>query len=346
MGIIKKEVKDGITTYTVSKDYDDAKAEKMLGKCITDDMLKDITIVKDDADVITEDGKYLMRFRKKALSEKNIQDFYDNIIEFARTHKTTNRGIATGSKKGKRSNATNKAVASNIIGYMDTWTPQHKFMFRKVGMDIIYPAIRLTYFTQNHHEQWEKLKPLIHDIDRMYRKLAPKQYSIQHKKAKETYFRIDDTAFTTITTNVNFNTCIHTDKGDDPMGLGNLVVLQKGEYSGAETCFPQYGVGVDARQGDFLLMDVHQIHGNTKLKLGSPDAIRLSIVSYLRMGIWEKTKHMTRKQAITHMNKIKKFYNKLEATKTKKNLKKEKPVFFSKHFAQSEHDQAKAMGTA
>ena len=229
---------------------------------------------------------------------------------------------------------------------MDTWTPQHKFMFRKVGMKIIYPAVRLTYFTQNQHEQWEKLKPLIHDIDRMYRKLAPEQYKIQHKKAKETFFRIDDTAFTTITTNVNFNTCIHTDKGDDPMGLGNLVVLQKGEYTGGETCFVQYGVGVDARQGDFLLMDVHQIHGNTKLKLGSPDAIRLSIVSYLRMGIWEKTKDMTRKQAITHMNKIKSFYGKLERTKTQKNRKGAKPVFFSRHFAQSEHDQADKMGSA
>jgi len=344
MGIVKTETVKGVKTITVAKDFSDEDIPKHIGRCLK---AEKFTILREDADVLTEDGKVLLRFRKNVLPSKNINAFYDNVIKFASTHKTTNRGIASGTKKGTRSNNTNKPIASNILGYMDTWTAQHKFMFKKVGMDIIYPAVRKSYFSQNHHEQWDLMKPLIKDIDRMYRKLAPAQYRIQRKKADETYFKINDTAFTTITTNVNYNTCIHTDKGDDPAGLGNLVVIQRGEYTGGETCFIQYGVGVDVREGDFLLMDVHQIHGNTKLHLKNKESVRLSIVSYLRMGIWKNTRRMTKQQAIKHMDRIDEFYNKLDRTRKvgKKHNITEKRVLLSKSFAQSEHKIAKDMGS-
>ena len=45
-----------------------------------------------------------------------------------------------------------------------------------------------------------------------------------------------------------------------------LVVLEKGNYKGGCTGFPQFGVCVDVRQGDFLGMDVHEWHCNTKIK--------------------------------------------------------------------------------
>ena len=41
--------------------------------------------------------------------------------------------------------------------------------------------------------------------------------------------------------------------------------MLRGEYSGGYTLFPQYGIGVDVRTGDFLAMDVHQWHCNTEL---------------------------------------------------------------------------------
>ena len=41
--------------------------------------------------------------------------------------------------------------------------------------------------------------------------------------------------------NVNWQTSIHTDKGDDSEGFGNLVVLEEGKYPWAETCYLQYG---------------------------------------------------------------------------------------------------------
>ncbi len=102
-------------------------------------------------------------------------------------------------------------------------------------------------------------------------------------------FHIKGTSFSTITTNLNFRTAAHTDSGDWPEGFGNLVVIEHGSpYTGAYTGFPQYGVAVDCRMGDFLAMDVHQIHGNSPMIPSDDTSQRLSLVSYLREGILTK----------------------------------------------------------
>jgi hypothetical protein len=99
---------------------------------------------------------------------------------------------------------------------------------------------------------------------------------------------------------VNFQTTVHTDKGDDSEGFGNLAVIERGKYSGGETCFPQYGIGVNVRTGDVLYMDVHHPHANLPIILESPDAKRLSIVCYLRKSIWDQTKGKTKKFLVRH----------------------------------------------
>jgi hypothetical protein len=351
MGIISKKMVNGVATYTVSKDMTDEETHKKGGLCLTPANSKNYVILREDADVYTEDGAVLLRFRKEVLPKKDMDIFYDNVIKFAKSHKTTNRGMATGTKKGKRNILEGKGVASNILGYMDTWTVQHKYMFSQVGMKEIKPSVRRSYFSQSNYDNWLPMQSLVKHIDAQYKKLAPAQYKKQRAKADETYFKIKGTAFTTLTTNVNFNTCAHQDAGDDEEGLGNLVVLQRGDYEGGETCFIQYGVGVDVREGDFLLMDVHQLHANTKLKLKTPESIRLSIVSYLRTGIWKKTRTMTQKQAKQHMGKIADFYGKIEKKKanngTRKTGKPGKPlVFISDQFAESEHKVAKELAIA
>jgi aminopeptidase N len=73
-------------------------------------------IINDDADVYTEDNKLLLRFRKNKLPQKDIDEFYDNVIHFALT-KTTNRGSASGSKK--KNVRDNPKIMTNIIGYFD-----------------------------------------------------------------------------------------------------------------------------------------------------------------------------------------------------------------------------------
>ena len=151
---------------------------------------------------------------------------------------------------------------------------------------------------------------MIEDIDRLYEKLTPQHYSNQYKKARQTPFKIANTAFTTITTNVNFQTTVHKDKGDDSDGFGNLVVIEKGSYSGGETCFPQYGIGVDVRTNDILFMNVHEWHANLPIKLATKDSVRLSVVCYLRYNIWLRSKGKTKKFMEKHNRTMKKYFEK------------------------------------
>jgi hypothetical protein len=285
MTIIKKKKEaNGIMVYTVKKDLTDEQTEKMNGKFCTDRSFKDL--IDHDADVYTEEGDLLLKFRKNVLPQHNVNQAYDNLIEFA-NNVTAARGAASGSKiKDIR---VNKKIKSNIYGYFDKWTIFQKHMFKT--LNIKPPSgVRVTRFTKDYPDKWEKIIPLIQNIDQQYKKLAPVQHKFQKKHANETAFRIADTAFTTITTNVNTQTACHTDSGNLNDSFGNLIVLEKGKYEGAILCYPQYKVGVNVRSGDFLAMCIHKVHGNTPIKLKSPDTVRMSIVSYLRQGVWEKSK--------------------------------------------------------
>ena len=84
-----------------------------------------------------------------------------------------------------------------------------------------------------------------------------------------------------------------------------MAVIEKGKYTGGETCLPQYGIGINVRTGDILFMDVHEWHGNLPIHLEEKNAQRLSIVCYLRKNVWEKTKHKTKKFMIKHNKTIK-----------------------------------------
>lgn len=297
--IIKTEEKNGIKVYTVDKEYDDAKMEKKMGKFVKPSDIK--TIIDHNADVYTSEGKLLLRFRKKALTDKNVQVFYDNVNEFAR-NTTANRGSASGSKT--KDLATNPRVMSNIFGYFDRWSPIHKVIFKKMGKT---PAVtvRECRFNQDHPDKYKATFPLIREIDEQYAKLTPEHYKLQRKKANQTHFKIPGTSFTTVTTNINYRTAIHTDKGDDDEGFGNLAVIERGEYTGGETCFPQYGLGVDVRNDDILFMDVHQPHANLPIHKKTEDTTRLSIVCYLRKNVWLRTKGKTRKFYETHNKTMK-----------------------------------------
>ena len=298
--IEKKEKKGNIMVYYVKKDYDDSKLSKILNKKLKRSDIK--TIIDHDADVYTEDGKLLLRFRKNKLNEENIKDFYDNIINFA-VNTTSNRGSASGSKK--KNVYDNPKIMTNIVGYFDKLSPQHKFKFKQLGKTLPKITVRETRFLQEYPEKFKKLIPLIKEIDKYYEQFVPENYGKQKKKANQTPFHIANTAFTTITTNVNYQTTVHTDKGDDSEGFGNLAVIEHGKYKGGETCFPQYGIGVDVRTRDIIYMDVHQPHGNLPIETETKDAKRLSIVCYLRKSIWEQTKGKTKKFMEKHNRTMK-----------------------------------------
>jgi hypothetical protein len=259
------------------------------------------TIINDDIDIYGENGKLLLKFRKNKLPLKDVDAFFDNVISFAK-RTSSNRGSTSGSKT--KNVKTNPKVMSNILGHFDKFSPSQKMLFRKLGMKTPL-EVRQTRFNVDYPEKFQKLIPLIKDIDELYKKYTPTYYAKQHAKAKQTFFKIADTSFTTITTNVNFQTTLHKDKGDDSEGFGNLAVIERGKYSGGETCFPQYGIGVNVRMGDILFMDVHEWHANLLIKLETKDAIRLSIVCYLRYNVWTKTKGKSRKFMLQHNKTVK-----------------------------------------
>jgi len=301
MAIIKTEIIKGVKTYTVKKDISDSEAEsKLLNKFVTASMINDI--IKDDADVYTEEGGLLLKFRKKSLLKQHTTSFYKNIIKFALTP-TSNRGSATGSKS--KNVYDNPKIMTNIFGYFDRFSPTQKKNFR-IAKHKLPLEVRECRFNRDFPELYNNTLPLIREINSLYEKYTPEHYKRQNNKAKETAFKIPDTAFTTITTNVNFITSIHRDKGDDKEGFGNLVVIEDGKYSGSETCFPQYGIGVDVRTGDILFMNVHEMHGNLPITMIDKDARRLSIVCYLREKLWLRTRGKNAAFVKKHNNTVRK----------------------------------------
>ena len=249
------------------------------------------TIIDYDADVYTDNGQLLAKFRrgviKKELTELALSSFRTQ----ARV-KHNNRGASAGIldvnklevpasrlfdqkkfrtkfiKKGdnKQRGTVSKTTIgnlapSNIAGFFDT--PQRK------DKKALVPC-RMTQFTQkNFHGRWRESLPFLNRCDQLFQRLVPNRHRRQWLKANMTpEFNIMDTAFSTITINYSWRTAAHRDAGDYFKGFGNLIVVEDhqnpNEYEGCYTGFPQYGVAFDVRTGDFLAMDVHQWHCNTE----------------------------------------------------------------------------------
>jgi len=283
----------------VEKKRTDEEMNQMKNKFLERKMID--TIINKDTTVYTKEGKLLFLFRKKKLT--GGQEFYENIAEFMKKHPTTNRGSASGATKFNVKD--NPKVYSTITGYFDRWSPKQKFLFKKLGIKTPI-EVRETMFLSDHPEKFKKMIPFVQKIDALYKKLVPDQYKKQYAKAKETHFKIGNTSFTTMTTNINFQTTIHKDTGDDEEGFGNLAVIERGNYTGGETCFPQYGIGVNVREGDILFMDVHEWHANLPIVKENANVERLSVVCYLRRKVWERTRNKTRKFLTNHNKTVKK----------------------------------------
>ena len=264
-------------------------------------------IIDYNADVYYINGNnekiLLARFRKNVIPEHLCKTAFDNLKDAAQKYHD-NRGAAAGKIKrenlpsyandpslwvkeglfrvsGYISKITGKKVnncisnlsQSNIIGYFDK--PDR-------NIKINPPPCRTTAFTSQQVEKWNKVIPFIKNMDKQFKNLIPDRHKLQFKRAKETPFYIKGTSFSTVTINYNWRTALHKDAGDFEQGYGNLVVLEEGKYTGGYTGFPQYGIAFDVRNGDFLAMDVHEWHCNTKLKAVTKDFSRLSVVAYLR----------------------------------------------------------------
>ena len=273
--------KGGVQKIVVSKVLTDEAIEAKEG---TFQNAEGCRILRQNADVYTTDGKLLAKFRKNVFSQALIQLGWDSFYQAAGASRS--RGAAAGpinpkskywrkrkivknngwwasyenEQGGESKMRVNNTVFSSVVGYFEA-TP-----FAKV-------PCRMTSYTQKYFQGYRKGIPFLQAIDRQFQKLVPAPYRAQQKRIKSTpAYRIADTAFSSVTINRNFRTALHKDAGDFKDGYGNLTVLERGLYHGGETLFPQYGIGIDLRAGDFVAMDVHEWHCNAPMTETAEDA--------------------------------------------------------------------------
>ena len=175
-------------------------------------------------------------------------------------------------------------VNSMIVGYFDKERLVDRHNIITHGLD----SCRTTAFTQNHSQEWQTVLPLFQHADSLYKHFMPINHSEQLAHCSLTpQYQITKTAFSTVTVNYNWQTACHTDKGDFHNGYSVLIVAEEGKYNGGYLTYPQYGVAVDVRQGDFLLINPHLHHSNTliiPIEEGK-NFTRLSMVMYYRENI-------------------------------------------------------------
>jgi hypothetical protein len=255
---------------------------------------KGMTIYDDDVDVYAiahpddvKEGKpkrkLLAKFRKGVFSDDQVQVGWDAFRLLAIPSR--NRGAAAGPidlkgvywsrrkpvettgwstkymQNGKPSKMrVNNVVASGVIGNYEK-TP------------FLGQPCRMTGYTRRGLKQYLHGIPFIEAIDREFKALVPDAHKKQKAAvSKKPMYQIADTAFSTLTVNMNFRTALHKDAGDYSEGFGNLTVIEWGKYHGGETLFPRFGVGFNLRTGDFVAMDVHEWHSNNAIHVTKEDA--------------------------------------------------------------------------
>ena len=231
--------------------------------------------------------RVLFKFRKNAIKGRGlnlprVREIYENFTKPRRMEK------GFFQKRHKPKSYEYRSLKSKLSGFYDRPTYHQSKYFRTRSV------CRATRFTRDHPELWDEVVPFFNKIGKLYKKLAPIPYERQITAIKKVPkdMRIGNSPFTTITSNYNWRTATHKDRGDYKEGLGNLTILGDHGFKGGYVGFPQFKVCVDMKPKDFLIMDVHQWHCNTPLKADANN-VRLSFVCYFRHNMMYCNKKTT-----------------------------------------------------
>jgi hypothetical protein len=288
---IPEEIYIGLKTPKVARPLRNKAKEVIVKKVMTDEEIakkegqyfdeKSVKKIYDeDADVYYEDEKgekvLLGKLRKSVIDPETIKTGWEGFWITAAPSR--NRGAAAGpiNLKGKY---WSKRKPTEVKGWAARYYQNGKVSKMRVNNNVFSSVLgyfdatafmklpcRLTSYTMRYWKYYKHGLPFIRAIDNCFKVLVPDRHALQKKAAEEKpLLHISGTAFSSVTINRNFRTALHMDDGDFKQGYGNLSVIERGEYHGGYTLFPQFGVGFNVRTGDFLAMDVHQWHCNTEL---------------------------------------------------------------------------------
>ena len=328
---------NNMNTITAVKLLSDEEIQMREGEHFSHDHYK--ISITSDTDVYKPDGTILLRFRKNVIDpcytkpameslRKVSMKRHDNrgapagpldwnrmpnyVGEWFKTFKFRTHYVRKSNQQKSKHDISNLSP-SNVIGYFD----------RKDRNDPLGLPCRLTAFSKQETDKWNNTIPLIQQVAQQFKKLMPVEYSRQLNRANLSQdFIIKDTCFSTITVNYSWRTACHRDKGDYQDGFGNIIVCEDGDnpnkYRGCCTGFPQYGVCVDVREGDFLAMDVHEWHCNTEFVQLEPTKPYLSFKERDINNSW----HFNRLSMVCYLrNNMHKCTERIEMTKNQYKLK-------------------------
>ena len=281
-------------TITINNKLNEEEIKKLKGNFLDETHIDNL--IDEDTTVLDSDGNTKAIFLKNVIPSNLCKEAYYSLKDAPSP--TNNRGTAAGplpkdlkvgdkvqgvtvgkilngnrfqtlKKDGTLSNSPKSmTVPSGIMGFSDRY-PR-------------IPYCRTTEFTLRNFDKYKTSLPYIKYISKLFQKHLPERWQNQKNQWDITNddFKINDTVFTTITVNKNFRTAAHYDAGDLKEGFGNLAVLQTGNYTGGYTVIPKYGIGLNVRNCDLALFDVHELHGNTEI-IGKAYQ-RVSIICYFR----------------------------------------------------------------
>lgn len=231
----------------------DKQARKLKGKPLPPDYPLKIYGGADGApvDLVREDGTPLLLYRPKATNPA-----------------TWDKAMAALRRAATKSN-TRGGVVSGTIGCYEP-RPQS-------------PADYRTAFTRDDPDGWRDLQPLLQEMSDVYRRELPDRYAVQARfwRATSPECRILE-PFTTGTVNKCVEFDVHRDRNNLRSGIAVMAVRHKGHWEGGLFALPQYQVAVDLRDGDVILCDNSEYHGNTPFVVKGGRVHRQSVVLYYR----------------------------------------------------------------
>ena len=275
-------------TLEADRELSAEETSRLAGDMLTEDSFD--RLVEQDCDAVYADGEALFHFRKTEVPQDYMKAAYPNIRGAATV--SDQRGVAGGrvdaNKTEPRPWGTDDSDSSDFrflssVGY----NVANRTMSGTIGYGDRYvrkPYCRTTAYTLQNPERFLRAIPFIQSVSDTFRKTAPVRYAAQHAMIQQTHpdFTIHNTVFTTVTVNRNWQTAVHTDKGDYAEGMGVMAAMWRGKGDGCYLVFPAYRLAVSMRTGDVLMANVHEWHGNTPFK-GTPGRYeRLSCVFYYR----------------------------------------------------------------